>query len=130
MFRFFRFSYIESFDKNSFSFVIENTNNVYHQIEQGIFSIDEVSLTIDFYGSINISNTRGEEIVKEKEYKGYIITLTLPDNQYYSGVIQLRGSDSLGNDFKVNSKALKFKDYKLTNHFYVSQTYFQKVPTS
>lgn len=123
----FRISYIQLFGKGVFSFVIENSNNVYHQIEKITFSSDDILITTDYYASVESTNLRGTEIISKDEYHGLIVTLKLTNGEYHNGTILISGSDALGKEFKVVSNAIEFKDYKLVNEMQLNKTYLKRI---
>ena len=123
----FYISYITSFDNKSYSFVIENTNRVSHQIEQVSFSSKDVKIKTDFNGFIESKSEKKGVITEKREYHGLIITLSVTENLYQNGTIQIKGRDSLGNQFKANSNEIVFKNYLLENHLKISRTYLKNI---
>lgn len=123
----FRISYLSSKGQDSVVFVIENPNNIFHQIEQITFSSPEVKIESSFNGFISKKTQSKGEITNEREYHGLMVKLIPLNDLYYNGILQLRGYDALGNEFKANSNELIFKNRKLENHLEVSRTYFKQI---
>ncbi|WP_338652685.1 hypothetical protein V6B14_12805 [Sporosarcina psychrophila] len=122
----FKISYLSS-KQDSVVFVIENSNNIFHQIEQITFSSPEVKIELSINGFITKKTHSKGEITNEREYHGLIVKLIPLNDLYYNGILRLRGYDALGNEFKANSKELIFKNRKLENHLEVSKTYFKQI---
>lgn len=120
----FKISYVAKARTYGVSFVIENSNNVYHEIEEVTFSTDEVEVTKVFGGIIDKGQV-GEK--KEIVAKGLIIILKPSSEKFYEGYLQIKGKDSLGKDFKVNSNAIKFEGRSVRNDLELSRTYLRKV---
>lgn len=120
----FRFSFMTSFDRDSYVFIIKNTNNKYHHIENLTFSNTEVILKTNFNGTYDKS---GLSIVNKEDLKGLIVALKFRDLEEYKGEINIIGTDSLGNEFRARSLTLNFCKYKLVNHLNVTKTYLEKL---
>ncbi|PIC69886.1 MULTISPECIES: hypothetical protein [unclassified Sporosarcina] len=122
----YRISYI-TYAQKGVMFVFENTNNVAHQVEDISFSMDEVKVEFSFNGTVEKSETKhGEKTVKE-EHRGLVVKLVNTSTEYICGRIQLRGKDSLGNKFCLNSNSIELNANKLKNDLILSRTYLNKV---
>lgn len=121
----FRISYITEFNQKSICFVIENSNNVYHQVEEITFPSDTLTIKDYFYGNVTSSEKSGGQIIDKKEYHGLLVTMEIKDSIEVRGRLRINGVDMLGNKFKVETKELVFKNYKLDNHLEISKTYLK-----
>ncbi|PSL42144.1 hypothetical protein B0H99_101392 [Planomicrobium soli] len=113
----FRISLIKLYSGN-ITLVIENTNAVYHEIQDITFSSEDVKVK-EFYDG-TVENYRDV-------YKGLIVMLYPKTREYQIGSLQITGIDALGNEFKVNSKDIKFKYHRIENDKFLIRTYLKKI---
>ncbi|WP_060210329.1 hypothetical protein [Sporosarcina koreensis] len=107
--------------------VIENTNKVFHRIEDVSFTSSDVNVESQFNGMITNKKTRNNEVIEKHEYSGLIVTLTPIKDDFQSGFLQIRGFDALGNQFISNTVDLKFKNKELVNHIDIPMTYLKNI---
>lgn len=105
---------------------LKNTNEVAHQVELITFTTSDIEIEFLHNGTTKSESYSRGELVIEKSY-GMSLNLTTKKDDYVCGHLQLRGKDSLGNEFRLNSQLMEFSDYQLENFTILSQTYFYKV---
>lgn len=120
----FKISYIATTGPGGTPFVLENTNSVYHEIEDVSFTMNDVRVSKYFDGTIEKGAARE---AKDMVAKGLIIVLKPKTKNYSVGYLQIKGKDSLGNNFKVNSQAIEFKNFSVVNDLKLSRTYLKKI---
>lgn len=123
----FRIAYIQNFDAKSVSFVIDNPNNIYYQVDNVTFSTDGVIVKEFWQGTVTSTTTRNGNDVEKEEYKGLIVTLSPVNESNHIGTLQIVGKDMLGNKFIMNTNDLIFKNFQLDNHLKISRTYLKKI---
>lgn len=107
-------------------FVLDNTNEVAHQVEAITFSVDQVAIEFSFNGYVEKTKTKQGEKETTGIHKGLVVKLVNKSEEYICGYLQLKGKDSLGNEFRLNTNLIEFESSRIKNDLVLSQTYLYK----
>lgn len=102
--------------------IIENTNNVFHQINEISFSSDEIELIRISHGVFTSSREDEKEV-----HKGLTLILDVKTGDFVVGNIKVEGIDLIGNSFKAISPDIKFKRRDIIDSGSFNHKYFRLI---
>ncbi|ALS76895.1 hypothetical protein AUC31_17455 [Planococcus rifietoensis] len=118
----FKISYTKGISNSASWLVIENSNSVFHQIDQIIISSDDLVIEKYWNNFVHVV-IEGEP----REFHGLLIMIRPVNKLFCEAVLQIRGKDSLGNEFVANTIPLKFNQGILKNGIELTNTYLRKL---
>lgn len=113
----FYINYTENTRDKSVLLVLQNTNNVYHHVEDATFS---------HHGVIIDKISNGYLTTKDEFVDGISISIRAKDDSFIEGQLQIHGTDVLGKEFRSISLPIKLEDKRMTNTRKIEKSYLKK----